>query len=248
MGVGERAPPAGRAGGHGAPARAVARRGRLRLLHRTGVRPRASGHPARADRPEPGAGALRPASMPPTSATATRVSRPPSPRPSAICEPAGVRLQIAHNNARYGSPPGAWERVMDQIEAARRRGARRLLRHDDLHPGGGWDERRAAALAVRRRPGRGGAAPGRRVIREQVKGDCRRYWLRSPTASGMSCGWAGRRTVRSFRQELHRDRRAAGADRPDGRLPGHPDERGGRDHRRRHVRRGQGRRPTCARC
>ena len=36
----------------------------------------------------------------------------------AHSEPAGVRLQIAHNNARYGSAPGAWERVMDQIEAS----------------------------------------------------------------------------------------------------------------------------------
>ena len=60
----------------------VAGGGGLRLLYRAGVRPRAGGDGGRADRPQPGAGPLRPGPRHATSATATRASRPPWPRPS----------------------------------------------------------------------------------------------------------------------------------------------------------------------
>ena len=66
----------------------------------------------------------------------------------AHCEPAGVRLQIAHNNARYGSPPGAWERVMEQIEGARRRGLDVSCDTTTYTRGGRGHVRRAAPLAA----------------------------------------------------------------------------------------------------
>ena len=93
-------------------------------------------------------------------------------------EPAGVRLQIAHNNARYGSPPGAWERVMGQIEAARSRGVDVSCDTTTYTRGGGgmsavlppWLFDEGAAKAAERL--------GDPVIRERVKKDWRRYWLR----------------------------------------------------------------------
>ena len=93
-------------------------------------------------------------------------------------EPAGVRLQIAHNNARHGSAPGAWERVMDQIEAARARGVDVSCDTTSYTRGGGgmsavlppWLLDKGPAEAARRL-----ADP---VIREKVKNDCRRYWIR----------------------------------------------------------------------
>lgn len=96
----------------------------------------------------------------------------------AHAEAAGVRLQIAHNNARYGSPEGAWERVMHQIEAARARGLDVSCDTTTYTRGGGgmsavlppWllDEGPAKAAERLRDP----------LIRAKVKADCRRYWLR----------------------------------------------------------------------
>jgi N-acyl-D-amino-acid deacylase len=96
----------------------------------------------------------------------------------AHSEPAGVRLQIAHNNARYGAPAGAWERVMEQIAAARRRGLDVSCDTTTYTRGGGgmsavlppWLFDQGPAEAARRL-----ADP---AIRARVKGDCRRYWLR----------------------------------------------------------------------
>src|SRR5687768_2417144 len=96
----------------------------------------------------------------------------------AHTEPAGVRLQIAHNNARYGSPSGAWERVMGQIEAARARGVDVSCDTTTYTRGGGgmsavlppWLFDEGAAVAAERL--------GDPVIRERVKKDWRRYWLR----------------------------------------------------------------------
>ena len=93
-------------------------------------------------------------------------------------EPAGVRLQIAHNNARYGSPPGAWERVMGQIEQARARGVDVSCDTTTYTRGGGgmsavlppWLFDEGAAVAAERLDDP--------VIRERVKKDWRRYWLR----------------------------------------------------------------------
>ena len=96
----------------------------------------------------------------------------------AHSEPAGVRLQIAHNNARYGSAPGAWERVMDQIEAARRRGLDVSCDTTTYTRGGGG----MSAVLPPWLLDAGPAEAARRLtdpaVRERVKGDCRRYWLR----------------------------------------------------------------------
>jgi N-acyl-D-amino-acid deacylase len=96
----------------------------------------------------------------------------------AHAEGGGVRLQIAHNNARHGSAPGAWDRVMAQIEAARARGLDVSCDTTTYTRGGGgmsavlppWLFDAGAAEAARRL-----ADP---VIRQKVKADCRRYWLR----------------------------------------------------------------------
>ncbi|HEX2035274.1 MAG TPA: D-aminoacylase [Chloroflexota bacterium] len=96
----------------------------------------------------------------------------------AHCESVGVRLQIAHNNARYGAPPGAWERVMGQIEGARARGLDVSCDTTTYTRGGGgmsavlppWLFDAGAQEAARRL--------GDPVIRQKVKGDMRRYWLR----------------------------------------------------------------------
>ncbi|MGH2353661.1 MAG: N-acyl-D-amino-acid deacylase family protein [Chloroflexota bacterium] len=94
------------------------------------------------------------------------------------CEPAGVRLQIAHNNARYGSPPGAWERVMAQIEAARSRGLDVSCDTTTYTRGGGGMSAVLPPWLFDAGPAEAARRLGDPVIREKVKGDCRRYWLR----------------------------------------------------------------------
>jgi N-acyl-D-amino-acid deacylase len=94
------------------------------------------------------------------------------------CEPAGVRLQIAHNNARYGSPPGAWERVMEQIEGARRRGLDVSCDTTTYTRGGGGMSAVLPPWLFDAGPAEAARRLGDRVTRERVKGDCRRYWLR----------------------------------------------------------------------
>lgn len=93
-------------------------------------------------------------------------------------EPAGVRLQISHNNARYGSPPGAWDRVMDQIEAARRHGLDVSCDTTTYTRGGGGMSAVLPPWLLDAGPAEAARRLGDPVIREKVKGDCRRYWLR----------------------------------------------------------------------
>jgi N-acyl-D-amino-acid deacylase len=96
----------------------------------------------------------------------------------AHAEVAGVRLQISHNNARYGSLPGAWERVMAQIEAARARGLDVSCDTTSYTQGAGvmyavlppWLFDAGPAEAARRL--------GDSMIRDRVKKDCHRYQLR----------------------------------------------------------------------
>jgi N-acyl-D-aspartate/D-glutamate deacylase len=94
------------------------------------------------------------------------------------CEPAGVRLQIAHNNARYGSSPGAWERVMDQIEAARARGMDVSCDLTSYTRGGGGMSAVLPPWLFDEGPPKAAERLGDPVIRAKVKQDWRRYWLR----------------------------------------------------------------------
>ncbi|HVG96921.1 MAG TPA: D-aminoacylase [Chloroflexota bacterium] len=94
-----------------------------------------------------------------------------------VCETAGARLQISHNNKRLGAPDGAWETTMDLQEAARRRGLDVSCDTTSYIAGLGimaavlppWLFDAGPAEAARRL--------GDRTIRRKVKGDCRRYWL-----------------------------------------------------------------------
>ncbi len=96
----------------------------------------------------------------------------------AHSEPAGVRLQIAHNNARYGSAPGAWERVMEQIEGARRRGLDVSCDTTTYTRGGGGMSAVLPPWLLDAGPAEAARRLGDPAVRERVKGDCRRYWLR----------------------------------------------------------------------
>lgn len=96
----------------------------------------------------------------------------------AHAESGGVRLQIAHNNARHGSPPGAWERVMDQIQAARARGVDVSCDTTTYTRGGGGMSAVLPPWLFDAGPAEAARRLGDPVIRDKVKNDCRRYWLR----------------------------------------------------------------------
>jgi N-acyl-D-amino-acid deacylase len=96
----------------------------------------------------------------------------------AHCEPAGVRLQIAHNNARYGAPAGAWERVMARIEEARARGLDVSCDTTTYTRGGGGMSAVLPPWLFDAGPAEAARRLGDPAIREKVKRDCRRYWLR----------------------------------------------------------------------
>ena len=93
-------------------------------------------------------------------------------------EPAGVRLQIAHNNARHGSAPGAWDRVMRQIEDARARGLDVSCDTTSYTRGGGGMSAVLPPWLLDEGPEKAAERLGDPVIREKVKNDCRRYWIR----------------------------------------------------------------------
>ena len=94
-----------------------------------------------------------------------------------VCETAGARLQISHNNKRPGAPDGAWETTMELQEAARTRGLDVSCDTTSYVAGLGlmaavlppWLFDAGPATAAERL-----ADP---VIREKVKNDLRRYWL-----------------------------------------------------------------------
>lgn len=94
-----------------------------------------------------------------------------------ICEEAGARLQISHNNKRRGAPDGAWEATMGAQEAARARGVDVSCDTTSYIAGLGlmaavlpqWLFDAGPAVAADRL--------GDPVIREKVKGDLNRYWL-----------------------------------------------------------------------
>jgi N-acyl-D-amino-acid deacylase len=111
----------------------------------------------------------------------------------AHCEPAGVRLQIAHNNARYGSPPGAWGRVMGQIEEARRQGLDVSCDTTTYTRGGGGMSAVLPPWLLDAGPAEAARRLGDPAIRERVKGDCRRYWLRVADGKWDEL-WLGRTT------------------------------------------------------
>ena len=142
----------------------------------------------------------------------------------AHSEPAGVRLQISHNNARYGSPPGAWERVMEQIEGARRRGLDVSCDTTTYTRGGGGMSAVLPPWLLDAGPAVAAQRLGDPVIREKVKGDCRRYWLRVADGKWDEL-WLGRtvqqRSSTSARASLEIAEELRRVD-PDGRLPGHP--------------------------
>ena len=94
-----------------------------------------------------------------------------------ICEEAGARLQVSHNNKRRGAPDGAWEATMDVQEAARARGVDVSCDTTSYIAGLGlmaavlppWLFDEGPAIAAERL--------GDPVIRQRVKGDLNRYWL-----------------------------------------------------------------------
>ena len=94
-----------------------------------------------------------------------------------ICEEAGTRLQISHNNKRRGAPDGAWEGTMEAQDAARGRGVDVSCDTTSYIAGLGlmaavlppWLFDAGPAIAAERL-----ADP---TIRERVKGDLNRYWL-----------------------------------------------------------------------
>src|SRR6266540_2758550 len=93
-------------------------------------------------------------------------------------EPAGVRLQFAHNNARHGSAPGAWDRVMRQIEDARARGLDVSCDTTSYTRGGGGMSAVLPPWLFDEGPAKAAERLGDPVIRQKVKNDCRRYWIR----------------------------------------------------------------------
>ncbi len=89
-----------------------------------------------------------------------------------------MRLQVAPNNARHGSAPGAWGRVMEQMEAARARGVDVSCDTTTYTRGGGGMSAVLPPWLLDRGPAEAARRLGDAVIREKVKNDCRRYWIR----------------------------------------------------------------------
>ena len=94
-----------------------------------------------------------------------------------VCETAGARLQISHNNKRLGAPDGAWETTMDLQEAARRRGLDVSCDTTSYIAGLGVMAAVLPPWLFDAGPAEAAKRLGDPVIREKVKGDCRRYWL-----------------------------------------------------------------------
>ena len=130
-----------------------------------------------------------------------------------VCEAAGARLQISHNNKRLGAPDGAWEQTMEAQEAARRRGLDVSCDTTSYVAGLGLMAAVLPPWLFDEGPAKAAERLGDPVIRQKVKGDCRRYWLM--IAEGQwDIVWLGRTTNsmdlfgKTFRQIgdlLHKD-------------------------------------------
>jgi N-acyl-D-amino-acid deacylase len=94
-----------------------------------------------------------------------------------ICRTAGARLQISHNNKRPGAPEGAWETTMELQDAARRGGLDVSCDTTSYVAGLGIMAAVLPPWLFDAGPEEAAARLGDPVIRERVKGDCRRYWL-----------------------------------------------------------------------
>jgi N-acyl-D-amino-acid deacylase len=94
-----------------------------------------------------------------------------------VCESAGARLQISHNNKRLGAPDGAWERTMELQEEARARGVDVSCDTTSYIAGLGLMAAVLPPWLFDEGPAKAAERLGDPVIREKVKGDCRRYWL-----------------------------------------------------------------------
>lgn len=94
-----------------------------------------------------------------------------------ICEEAGARLQVSHNNKRRGAPDGAWEATMDVQEAARRRGVDVSCDTTSYVAGLGLMAAVLPPWLFDEGPATAAARLGDPVIRDRVKGDLNRYWL-----------------------------------------------------------------------
>src|SRR5919199_1415153 len=110
-----------------------------------------------------------------------------------VCEAAGARLQISHNNKRLGAPEGAWEQTMAAQEAARRRGLDVSCDTTSYIAGLGLMAAVLPPWLFDEGPATAAERLGDATIREKVKGDCRRYWLM--VANGQwDIVWLGRTT------------------------------------------------------
>jgi len=94
-----------------------------------------------------------------------------------VCEAAGARLQISHNNKRLGAPEGAWEQTMEAQEAARRRGLDVSCDTTSYIAGLGLMAAVLPPWLFDEGPAKAAERLGDPVVRQKVKGDCRRYWL-----------------------------------------------------------------------
>lgn len=93
------------------------------------------------------------------------------------CETAGARLQISHNNKRLGAPDGAWEQTMAAQEEARARGLDVSCDTTSYVAGLGVMSAVLPPWLFDAGPAEAARRLGDPVIRDKVKGDCRRYWL-----------------------------------------------------------------------
>jgi N-acyl-D-amino-acid deacylase len=110
-----------------------------------------------------------------------------------VCEVAGARLQISHNNARLGAPSGAWEQTMAAQEAARSRGLDVSCDTTSYIAGLGLMAAVLPPWLFDAGPATAADRLGDAVIRDKVKQDCRRYWLM--IAEGQwDIVWLGRTT------------------------------------------------------
>lgn len=94
-----------------------------------------------------------------------------------ICQEAGARLQISHNNKRLGAPDGAWEQTMELQEAARRGGLDVSCDTTSYTAGLGLMAAVLPPWLFDQGPAKAAERLADATIRERVKKDLHRYWL-----------------------------------------------------------------------